>query len=53
MIRDLRAHPLTAEGELIMIEFMELPDSEQKAILLRALIQHASNIDWLVAQLKK
>lgn len=48
-----RARPLSPELELAALDFQELPDSEQKDVLFKALCQVSAQVDWILAQFRQ
>ncbi len=48
-----RAEPASPEMELAALDFQELPDSEQKDILFRAICHQGAQINWLLAKFDK
>lgn len=49
----VRARPTNPDGELAVLEFLDLADSEQKILLFRELCYQGSQINWIIAQLQK
>jgi hypothetical protein len=48
-----RGVPTSPEFDLAVIEFLELPDSQQKALLFRAVVDLSAQLNWIVSELKK
>lgn len=48
----VHARPTTPEFDLALLEFLDLSDSEQKALLFKELVNIGSQVNWLVNRLR-
>lgn len=48
----IHKQPLTPDGELALVEFLELADGEQKAIIFRTLAQQGAQLNEIIKYLK-
>lgn len=53
VLEAMRARPVAPELEIAALDFQELPDSEQKDILFKALCHQGAQLNWIMAQLQK
>jgi ribosome-associated protein YbcJ (S4-like RNA binding protein) len=53
ILKQVAEKPTSPEFELALVEFLELSDSEQKAILFRGLVDTGGQINWILAELRK
>lgn len=53
IIAHVRARPTSPDMDLAELEFLDLPDSEQKSLLFRELVDISSKVNWIVAELQK
>lgn len=49
----VRARPTTPDAELAIVEFLELPDAEQKTLIFRELINIGAQLNWIGEQLRR
>lgn len=50
ILKTVRARPPNPELDLATVDFMDLPESEQRAILFRELCYQGGQINWIMAQ---
>jgi hypothetical protein len=53
ILKQVADNPTSPEFELALVEFLEFSDSEQKAILFRAIVDTGGQINWIIAELRK
>lgn len=51
IIEQIRARGTTPELELALVEFLDLPDSEQKVLIFREIVNLSAKINYLLARL--
>jgi len=49
----IEARPTTPEFDLALLEFLDLSDSEQKAMIFKELVNIGSQINCIVSRLKQ
>lgn len=50
IIEAIHNRPTTSDLELALVEFLELSDSEQKALLFRELVHISSQVNFLMSR---
>lgn len=53
VLEKARSLPTSPELELAVMDFLELPDNEQKVVLFRAIVQLSAQMDWIIKRLSE
>ena len=53
ILDEVAKRPPNPDLELATVEFLDLPEAEQRAILFRELCWHGGQLNWLMAQFGK
>lgn len=53
VLREVEQRPTTPEYDLALIEFLELSDAQQKSVLFRQIVDLGSQLNWIIAELRK
>ncbi len=47
------ARPTTPEFELALVEFLDLSDAEQKALIFKEIVHLSSQLSWIASRLRQ